>query len=90
MPVGLVGTDEIQPVDSRMPRFGKRVTIRFGQAIDPGRIAGGADDRMALRALTDEVMYEIRELCGCYEYVDAYATKQAEDLPTDIATIAAA
>ena len=42
---------------------------------------------MALRELTDEVMYEIGQLSG-YEYVDTYATKKAEDLPTDIAHIA--
>ncbi len=30
---------------------------------------------MVLRQITDELMYEIRELSG-YEYVDVYATKQ--------------
>jgi hypothetical protein len=42
---------------------------------------------MALRELTDEVMYEICQLSG-YEYVDTYATKQAEDIPTETAHIA--
>ena len=32
-------------------------------------------------------MYEIGQLSG-YEYVDTYATKQAEDIPTDIAHVA--
>jgi hypothetical protein len=32
-------------------------------------------------------MYEISQLCG-YEYVDTYATKQAEDVPTEIARVA--
>ena len=42
---------------------------------------------MALRELTDEVMYEIGQLSG-YEYVDTYATKQAEDIPTETARVA--
>ena len=36
---------------------------------------------MALRQITDEVMYEIRGLSG-QEYVDTYATKKSEDLPS--------
>ena len=32
-------------------------------------------------------MYEIAQLSG-YEYVDTYATRQAEDLPTEAAHVA--
>ena len=63
------------------------MTIRFGEPIDPARYAGREHDRMALRELTDEVMYEICQLSG-YEYVDTYATKQAEDIPTETARVA--
>jgi 1-acyl-sn-glycerol-3-phosphate acyltransferase len=87
VPIGLVGTDAVQPIDSRLPKLFRRVTIRFGEPIDPARYAGRAHDRMVLRELTDEIMYEIRELSG-YEYVDTYATKHAEDIPSDIAHIA--
>lgn len=87
VPVGLIGTDEVQPVDKRMPRLFRRVTIRFGQPIDPARRAGRENDRLALRELTDEIMYEIRELCG-YEYVDTYATKRPEGIPTETAHVA--
>jgi 1-acyl-sn-glycerol-3-phosphate acyltransferase len=87
IPVGMIGTDDIQPVDSKMPRLNRTVTIRFGDAIDPAHYGAGADDRLALRELTDEVMYEICQLSG-YEYVDTYATKKAEDLPTQEAHIA--
>jgi 1-acyl-sn-glycerol-3-phosphate acyltransferase len=87
VPVGLIGTDDVQPVDKRMPNLFRHVTIRFGEPIDPARYAGQANDRLALRELTDEVMYEIGELSG-YEYVDTYATKQAEDIPTATARIA--
>jgi 1-acyl-sn-glycerol-3-phosphate acyltransferase len=87
VPVGLIGTDEIQPVDSRITRFGKPVTIRFGAALDAERYAGREHDHLALRELTDELMYEICQLSG-YEYVDTYATRKAEDLPTEVAHVA--
>jgi 1-acyl-sn-glycerol-3-phosphate acyltransferase len=87
IPVGMIGTDEVQPVDSKMPKVGRTVTIRFGEPIAPARYGSRADDRMALRELTDEVMFEICQLSG-YEYVDTYATKKAEDIPTDDARIA--
>ena len=41
------------------------------------------------RQLTDEVMFEIVQLCAVYEYRDTYATKQAEDVPTQPARLAA-
>jgi 1-acyl-sn-glycerol-3-phosphate acyltransferase len=87
IPVGMIGTDEVQPIDSKMPRLGRTVSIRFGEAIDPRRWSDRPDDHLALRELTDELMYEICQLSG-YEYVDTYATKKAEDLPTDEARIA--
>lgn len=86
VPVGLVGTDEAQPVDRKLPRLLKPVTIRFGVPIDPARYADRPHDRLVLRELTDEVMYAIHELCG-YEYVDAYATRTAEDVPTETARV---
>ena len=86
VPIGLIGSDEVQPVDAKRPRLFRPVTIRFGEPIDPARYAG-RDDRLALREITDEVMYEIAQLSG-YEYVDTYATKQAEDIPTDVARVA--
>jgi hypothetical protein len=44
---------------------------------------------MVLRQITDEVMFEIRELSG-YEYSDTYATKKAEDIPVEPAQLVAA
>ncbi|MDQ1509949.1 MAG: 1-acyl-sn-glycerol-3-phosphate acyltransferase [Actinomycetota bacterium] len=87
VPVGLIGTDEVQPVGSRMPRLFRRVTIRFGEALVPERYGDYEQEHLALRELTDEVMYEIGQLSG-YEYVDTYATKKAEDIPIDIAHVA--
>jgi 1-acyl-sn-glycerol-3-phosphate acyltransferase len=47
---------------------------------------GREDERIALRQLTDEVMFEIQALSG-YEYVDTYATKKAEDVPVEATPI---
>jgi 1-acyl-sn-glycerol-3-phosphate acyltransferase len=88
VPIGLIGSDEVQPVDRKIPNLFRRVTIRFGEPIDPQRYAGQENEHLALRELTDEVMFEIGELSG-YQYVDTYATKQAEDVPTDVARVAA-
>jgi 1-acyl-sn-glycerol-3-phosphate acyltransferase len=86
VPVGLVGTDECQPTDKKLPRLFKTVHVRFGAPIPPEHAAQG-DERMALRQLTDEVMFEIVQLCGCYEYQDTYATKKAEDVPVEVAHV---
>lgn len=87
VPIGLIGTDHVQPVDSRLPKLFRRVVVSFGEPIDPARYGGREHDRLALRELTDEVMYEIAQLSG-YQYVDTYATKQAEDIPTETARVA--
>ena len=81
VPVGIVGTREIQPPDAKLPKPFKRAEVRFGRPIDVGRYADRADDRMVLRQIIDEVMYEIRELTG-QDYVDEYATKKSESFPS--------
>lgn len=74
VPVGIIGTREIQPPEVSVPRPLRPVTIRFGTPVDPARYAARGDDRLVLRQLTDEVMFEIRELSG-QEYDPTYATK---------------
>jgi 1-acyl-sn-glycerol-3-phosphate acyltransferase len=74
-------TREIQPPDAKLPRPFKRAELRFGRPIDVKRYADRADDRLVLRQIIDEVMFEIRELSG-QEYVDEYATKKAESFPS--------
>lgn len=80
-PVGLQGTLEVQPADSPVPRPFRMMRVRIGRPIDPNRYAERATDRLTLRQITDEVMYEIRGLSG-QDYVDTYATKKSEDLPS--------
>jgi len=87
VPVGLIGTDEVQPVDKRLPRLFRRVTVRFGEPLDPTRYGHVDREHLALREFTDEVMYEIGQLSG-YEYVDTYATKQAESIPSEVSHVA--
>ncbi len=74
VPVGLVGTDECQPTDAKLPRLFRRVTIRFGPPLLPVRYADREHDRLVCRQITDELMFEIGELSG-YEYRDTYASK---------------
>lgn len=63
VPVGLIGTDAVMPVDATMPRLGVRPTIRFGQPLDLSR-HGSADSGRARRAATDEIMSAIHALSG--------------------------
>ena len=77
VPVGLQGTDEVQPPDSPIPRLFRVMRVRFGTPVDVRRYEGRADDRMVLRQVTDEVMFEIGRLSG-QRYVDTYAGRSDE------------
>jgi len=77
VPVGLVGTDECQPTDKKLPRLFRTVWIRFGTPLPVAHYEDRADERLVLRQVTDELMFEIRELSG-YEYVDQYMQKAKE------------
>jgi 1-acyl-sn-glycerol-3-phosphate acyltransferase len=90
VPVGLIGTDEVQPTDKKLPRLFRTVRVRFGAPLPLSHYAGREHDRLVLRQVTDELMFEIRQLSG-YEYVDAYATSSrdggAHDLPEPRAVV---
>lgn len=73
VPCAMVGTFEIQPPGQVMPHI-KQVAIRFGEPMDFSRYAGMEDQKAAIRAVTDEIMYAILGLSG-QEYVDEYAAK---------------
>ncbi|MGH9116397.1 MAG: lysophospholipid acyltransferase family protein [Acidimicrobiales bacterium] len=89
IPVGIRGTDQIQPPDAKLPRLFKECELRFGRLISPSKYGDRAHDHLVLREMTDEVMYEIRELSG-QEYVDTYATKTPEaGIPPTPAVVAA-
>lgn len=89
IPCGLQGTDIVQPPDRSMPRLWDMMRVRFGRPIDVTRYLDRPDDRLVLRQITDEVLYEIRALSG-QDYVDTYANKarSSEAIPADTARIA--
>ena len=62
VPVGLTGTDRVQPVGARFPRV-RRVRVRFGEPIRPEAYADGARAQ-ARRRLTDDVMDAVAALSG--------------------------
>ncbi|MFB7460606.1 MULTISPECIES: 1-acyl-sn-glycerol-3-phosphate acyltransferase [unclassified Streptomyces] len=72
IPVAMIDTEKIQPPGKVVPKL-MRPGIRIGKPLDFSRYEGLAHDRFVLRAVTDEVMYEIMKLSG-QEYVDIYAT----------------
>ena len=86
-PVGVIGTREIQPPDAKAPKLRKPCTIKVGRPINVERYRSRGDDHLVLRQITDELMYEIRELTG-QEYRNVYAGKTAETEPTKVAKIA--
>ncbi len=76
IPVGITGTAEIQPPDARLPKPFRSCRIELGRPIDLERYRRRADDRMALRQITDELMFEIREMTG-QTYRNEYAGSSA-------------
>lgn len=70
VPIGLVGTDQVQAPDERLPHLGTKVKVHFGRPIT----LGSCDEvhRARLRDVTDELMAQIAALCD-QDYVDCYA-----------------
>ena len=62
LPVGLVGTDRIQPIGAHLPRPFRRAEIRFGPPLDPASYGGSSRRRRHL--LTNDLMDAIRQLSG--------------------------
>jgi 1-acyl-sn-glycerol-3-phosphate acyltransferase len=76
IPVAMIDTEKVQPLGKRFPRI-RRVGIVVGAPLDFSRFDGMEGDRIVLRAVTDEIMYELAKLSG-QEYVDAYASSVKE------------
>lgn len=76
IPVAMIDTEKVQPIGKRLPRI-RRIGIVLGEPLDFSRFDGMEGDRIVLRAVTDEIMYELRKLSG-QEYVDAYASSVKE------------
>jgi 1-acyl-sn-glycerol-3-phosphate acyltransferase len=77
VPIGILGTDEVQPKGHSIPRLDKMgrsgVIIRFGKPMD---FSAREDDMSTMRAITDEIVLEIQKLSG-QEYTGKYAARPA-------------
>jgi 1-acyl-sn-glycerol-3-phosphate acyltransferase len=72
IPVAMIDTEKVQPIGTRVPRI-RRVGIVIGAPLDFSRFEGMEGDRIVLRAVTDEIVYELQKLSG-QEYIDMYAS----------------
>lgn len=72
IPVAMIDTEKVQPIGKRVPRI-RRVGIVIGAPLDFSRFEGMEGDRIVLRAVTDEIVYELQKLSG-QEYIDMYAS----------------
>ncbi len=79
VPVAMIDTEKVMPIGSKWPKM-RRVGIVFGEPLDFSRFAGMEGDRFILRAVTDEIMYELAGLSG-QEYDDVYASSVKEKRP---------
>jgi len=75
VPVGIIGTDVIQPPGTPFPARGGKVRLRFGAPLDIGGYGTGASAR---RDLTSELMKSIAVLAR-----RAFAPIPAADRPLD-------
>lgn len=72
VPVGLAGTRDVQPPDSR--RWHREpVAVRFGAPLHFGDLADQERSARVLREVTETIRQAIQQLCG-QEYVDAFAS----------------
>jgi 1-acyl-sn-glycerol-3-phosphate acyltransferase len=63
VPVGVTGTDRIQPVGARWPRP-RRCSVTFGAPLTFPEYEGQAGNNRARREVTDRIMEAIAELSG--------------------------
>ena len=76
IPVAMIDTEKVQPIGTKFPRV-RRVGIVYGKPLDFSRFDGMEGDRIVLRAVTDEIMYELMRISG-QEYADQYASTVKE------------
>jgi 1-acyl-sn-glycerol-3-phosphate acyltransferase len=76
IPVAMIDTEKAMPTGTRIPRV-RRIGIVIGKPLDFSRFEGMEGDRFVLRSVTDELMYELRQL-STQEYVDVYASSVKE------------
>ena len=77
IPVGHIGTLDVQPPDQFKMKPGLPVTVRFGEPMHISEF-GDPNDPRSVRPFADAVMYEIAQLSG-QKYVDTYAGSEDKD-----------
>jgi 1-acyl-sn-glycerol-3-phosphate acyltransferase len=89
--VAMVGTREAQPIGQVKPNFFMPITVKISKPMTFERYYDRADDPRVLREITDQIMFELRELSG-QEYVNQYAKRKGaeEGAGAEQATIHAA
>ena len=76
--VAMIGTREAQPIGQVRPNVFRPITVRFSTPMSFAHLADRADDPLVLRRITDEIMFELRELTG-QTYVDQYCKRKSDD-----------
>ena len=72
VPVAMIDTEKVQPIGQKYPRI-HRVGVVIGEPLDFSRFAGMEGERAVLRAVTDQIVYNIMQLSG-QRYQDVYAS----------------
>jgi 1-acyl-sn-glycerol-3-phosphate acyltransferase len=80
VPCAMIGTFEFLPRDTFRPQMRIRPGVVFGKPLEFSQYYGRETDRVALRAVTDEIMHAIHELSN-QEYVGEYVKKASPELP---------
>ena len=78
LPVAMIGTHAAQPIGQKIPSR-TNIGVVVGEPLDFSRYRGLSKDRYILRAITDEIMYNLMLLSG-QEYVDKYAADVKAEL----------
>ena len=78
IPVAMIGTHAAQPIGQKIPSR-TSIGVVIGEPLDFSRYRALARDRYVLRAVTDEIMYNLMLLSG-QEYVDRYAADVKAEL----------
>jgi 1-acyl-sn-glycerol-3-phosphate acyltransferase len=72
IPVAMIDTEKVQAIGQKLPKI-RRVGVVIGAPLDFSRFEGMEGDRIVLRAVTDEIVYELQRISG-QQYDDVYAS----------------
>ncbi|WP_298118494.1 1-acyl-sn-glycerol-3-phosphate acyltransferase [uncultured Aurantimicrobium sp.] len=81
VPVAMIDTEKVMPIGAKWPKM-RRPGIIIGKPLDFSRFQGMEGDRFILRAVTDEIVYELAGLSG-QQYEDVYASSVREKRPAN-------